>query len=139
VIEQIRKVQEFHQVFNCYRNIAPIGRIPDGEREVRVRLMQEELDEYRAAAEDGDLVEIADALSDLLYVVYGTLVAHGLVDSAEELFAEVHRSNMSKLDEQGRPIYRQDGKVLKSVRFTPPDLISILQKYLPQDNGAQGK
>jgi predicted HAD superfamily Cof-like phosphohydrolase len=129
LIDAIRKVQEFHEVFNCYRNPSPIGSIPEQEMRVRVRLMQEELDEYHQAAKAGDIVEIADALSDLLYVVYGTLIAHGLADSAEELFAEVHRSNMSKLDDEGKPIYRADGKVLKSSRFVAPDLGSILRKY----------
>jgi len=95
---------------------------------VRLRLMQEELDEYRLAAENGDIVGIADALTDLLYVVYGTILAHGLQDYAQELFDEVHRSNMSKLDENGSPVYREDGKVLKSKLFSEPDLESILAK-----------
>jgi predicted HAD superfamily Cof-like phosphohydrolase len=69
---------------------------------------------------------VADALTDLAYVVFGTYVAHGLQDVAEALFDEVHRSNMSKLDENGRPIYRPDGKVLKSNRFREPDLAAIL-------------
>ena len=86
-------------------------------------LIQEELNEYRHAAETHDLVEVADALSDLMYVVLGTYVSHGLQDLAEALFAEVHRSNMSKLDENGQVIYRADGKVLKSDRWSPPDLV----------------
>ena len=104
---------------------------------LRVSLIQEELDEYRAAAEAGDLVGIADALSDLMYVVLGTYVAHGLQDPAEELFAEVQRSNMSKLDENGQPIFRADGKVLKSKLFSQPDLQSILAKYPPGGNGKE--
>ena len=75
-----------------------------------------------------DIVEIADALTDMLYVLLGTFIAHGLQDIAEELFAEVHRSNMSKLDEQGKPIFREDGKVLKSDQFSDPDLRSIIAK-----------
>ena len=93
---------------------------------MRIRLLQEELDEYQEAVEKKDLIEIADALTDLLYVLLGTFVSHGLQDYAEDLFAEVHRSNMSKLDENGAPIFRQDGKVLKSKRFSPPNLNRIL-------------
>ena len=91
--------------------------------------MEEELAEYKAAAEAGDLVAIADALTDLAYVLFGTYISHGLQDAAEALFAEVHRSNMSKLDENGQPIYREDGKVLKSERFTEPELAAILARY----------
>lgn len=113
----------------------PDARIPDPEIAVRLALMQEELDEYRLAAAQGDIVEVADALTDLLYVVFGTMIAHGLDQAAEEMFDEVHRSNMSKLDENGMPIYRADGKVLKSERFTGPDLIKILGKYQGLVNG----
>ena len=77
---------------------------------------------------DNDIVEIADALTDMLYVFLGTFIAHGLQDIAEALFDEVHRSNMSKLDEQSKPIFRNDGKVLKSNRFSDPDLRSIIAK-----------
>ena len=73
---------------------------------------------------------IADALTDLLYVVLGTIVSHGLQDHAEELFTEVHRSNMSKLDSNGEARFRSDGKVIKSDRFFKPDLASILAEYL---------
>ena len=71
----------------------------------------------------------------MLYVLLGTFITHGLQDIAEELFAEVHRSNMSKLDEQGKPIFRQDGKVLKSDQFSDPDLRSIIAKIGPVESG----
>ena len=125
---ELDKVQEFHEVFRCFLQAQPVGAIPEKEWKVRFNLMQEELDEYRQAAEAGDLVGIADALTDLMYVVLGTYLAHGLQDVAEELFDEVHRSNMSKLDRQGNPIYREDGKVLKSELFTEPDLQKILER-----------
>lgn len=125
--DQLRKVQEFHQVFGCYLAAHPYGAIPPEQTAVRAALMQEELDEYRQACAEGDLVGVADALTDLMYVVLGSLLAHGLQNEAEALFDEVHRSNMSKLDENGQPIYRADGKVLKSTRYSPPDLKSILQ------------
>lgn len=132
MIDAIRKVQEFHETFQCYLQTAPNGNIPEKEMTVRLRLMQEELDEYELAAENSDIVGIADALTDLLYVVYGTIIAHGLQNVAEELFDEVHRSNMSKLDENGCPVFREDGKVLKSKLFSEPDLEKILKQR--QDN-----
>ncbi|HEY9088159.1 MAG TPA: hypothetical protein VIO36_08330 [Anaerolineaceae bacterium] len=121
-------VAEFHRVYRCYLQEQPVGAIPEREWLVRARLIQEELDEYRAAAQAGDLVGVADALSDLLYVVLGTYLAHGLQGAAEDLFREVHASNMSKLDANGEPIYREDGKVLKSELFRAPDLRAILDR-----------
>lgn len=126
---ELDQVLEFHRTFQCYTHTAPTGSIPPEQQAVRVTLMQEELDEYREAAAAGDLVGIADALTDLLYVVLGTYLAHGLQDAAEDLFAEVQRSNMSKLDENGQVIFRADGKVLKSSLFSPPDLLPILEQY----------
>lgn len=127
--DQIALVQEFHETFRCYLQTVPTARIPENEIAVRIALMQEELDEYRQAAAEGEIVAIADALTDLLYVVFGTLVAHGLQAAADDLFAEVHRSNLSKLDAGGKPIYRADGKVLKSDRFSEPRLLPIIEKY----------
>lgn len=114
-----RKVQKFHEAFG-----APVGEKPQmisRERfELRKRLIEEELVEYMIAFEQGDLVEVADALGDLLYVVFGTAVEHGLPMGA--IVAEIHESNMSKLGEDGKPIYREDGKVLKGPNFRLPDL-----------------
>lgn len=123
---QIESVDDFHKAFGAYRNEAPAGAVPPEVQALRVRLIAEELDEYRRAAEAGDLVGVADALSDLAYVLFGTYVAHGLQAQAEALFAEVHASNMSKLDADGRPVLRADGKVLKSDRYRPPDLRAVL-------------
>ncbi|HRE25832.1 MAG TPA: nucleoside triphosphate pyrophosphohydrolase family protein [Anaerolineales bacterium] len=125
---QIQAVDEFHIAFGAYRNDAPAGAIPPEVQALRVRLIAEELDEYRRAAEAGDLVGVADALSDLAYVLFGTYVAHGLKDQAEALFAEVHASNMSKLDVDSKPVLRADGKVLKSALFRPPDLQAVLSR-----------
>lgn len=125
---ELELVQEFHRVYRCFLQTQPVGAIPEREWRVRARLIQEELDEYRQAAEAGDLIGVADALSDLLYVVLGTYLAHGLQDSAEDLFREVHASNMSKLDADGEPIYREDGKVLKSALFRAPDLRAVLER-----------
>lgn len=127
MIDQLRMLEEFHAVFGAHLEYAPTVNLSDGTIALRVSLIQEELNEYRQAAEAHDLVGVADALSDLMYVVLGTYVSHGLQDLAEPLFAEVHASNMSKLDENGQVIYRADGKVLKSALWRPPDLEAILK------------
>jgi predicted HAD superfamily Cof-like phosphohydrolase len=114
------------EAFGAHVETPPPVDLPVEVIALRVSLIQEELIEYRHAAETHDLVAVADALSDLMYVVLGSYVSHGLQDAAEALFAEVHRSNMSKLDENGKVIYRADGKVLKSDLWRPPDLGSIL-------------
>jgi len=134
MIDQLNMLREFHHTFGAHAEDEPTTELAADTIALRVSLIQEELDEYRKAAEAHDLVEIADALSDLMYVVLGTYVAHGLHLHAEPLFHEVHRSNMSKLDDDGEPIFREDGKVLKSDRFEPPDLESILsQRLLNED------
>ena len=126
--DQLDKLVEFHRVFGAHIEGAPTADLPEEVIALRVSLIQEELNEYRHAAEAHDLVAVADALSDLMYVVLGTYVSHGLQKVAEALFNEVHRSNMSKLDENGQVIYRADGKVLKSDRWSPPDLRSVLAR-----------
>ena len=89
--------------------------------------MSEENEEYLEAAKNGDLVEIADALGDQLYILCGTILKHGLQDKIVEVFKEIQRSNMSKLDENGKPIYREDGKVMKSELYFKPNIKSILE------------
>ena len=93
-------------------------------RELRLELIQEELEELSDAVADRDMIQIADALTDLLYVVYGAGHTFGL--DLDECFQEVHRSNMSKLGENGRPIHREDGKVMKGPGYFEPDLEGIL-------------
>lgn len=123
---QLAQVQQFHEAFGVHIEHQPTACFPEALFTMRATLMEEELDEYRAACRRGDIVEIADALTDMLYVVFGTVITHGLQDVAVELFDEVHRSNMSKLDGNGQPVLRSDGKVLKSAHFSHPDLKSIL-------------
>ena len=124
--DAIRKVQQFHEAFGVAVANAPVGAIPAELRALRISLLEEELEEYKLASAAGDIVAVADALTDLAYVLFGTYVTHGLQDVADALFDEVQRSNMSKLDQDGRPIYRDDGKVLKSAQFSAPDLGAIL-------------
>jgi predicted HAD superfamily Cof-like phosphohydrolase len=124
--ETIANVREFHEAFGISNADRPIGDIGDREALLRYKLIREENEEYLDAALRGDLVEVADALGDLLYILCGTLLKHGLQEKIDEVFLEIQRSNMSKLDADGRPIYREDGKVLKSDRYFRPDIAGIL-------------
>ena len=122
------KVKEFMEVFGQKVESKPDW--PDGDTmELRIDLIEEELGELRNAIIDGDgtLVDVADALSDLLYVVYGA--GHSFGIDLDKCFEEVHSSNMSKLGEDGKPIYREDGKVLKGKNFREPNLNKILSSF----------
>ncbi|NKB72520.1 MAG: hypothetical protein GKR89_36045 [Candidatus Latescibacteria bacterium] len=121
-------VQQFHRTFQGYSQSAPTAQVPSQISAGRIAIFAEELAEYQAAVAAGDIVEVADALTDMLYVLLGTFITHGLQDKAVKLFAEVHRSNMSKLDKNGRPLYREDGKILKSELFSAPDLAAIINR-----------
>ena len=124
--EVINGVRMFHDAFGIGNAIEPTAGLSEKDVELRHRLMHEENEEYLEAARNGDLVEVADALGDMLYILCGTILKHGLQDKIGEVFAEIQRSNMSKLDENGQPIYREDGKVLKSDLYFRPDIASIL-------------
>jgi len=116
-------VREFHEVYNLARGSVPA--LPDtGTRDLRSRLLREEFEEYLEGEGKDDIVEIADALADIIYIACGTAVAYGI--PLDRVFAEVHRSNMSKLGADGKPIYREDGKVLKGPGYTPPDVKGVL-------------
>ena len=119
------KVKEFMKSFGQEVKTKPEWPNED-TMELRIDLIEEELEEFKDAIIDGDgtLVDVADALSDLLYVVYGA--GHSFGIDLDKCFAEVHRSNMSKLDDDGLPFYREDGKVLKGPNFSEPDLTSVL-------------
>ena len=124
--ETIGFVKEFHEAFGIDNKEQPTAQLAESTIELRHRLMQEENEEYLTAAKEGDLVEIADALGDMLYILCGTILSHGFQDKIEEVYREIQRSNMSKLDEKGMPIYREDGKVMKSSLYFPPDIKRIL-------------
>lgn len=91
---------------------------------LRLKLIDEEVIELRDAMEERDLVEVADALTDILYVVYGTGHAYGI--NLDKCFAEVHRSNMSKFGPNGEVLKNSDGKVIKGPNYSKPDIASIL-------------
>ena len=101
----------------------------DSLAQLRVRLLREEVEEFAAAVERRDLIAIADALADVVYVAYGSAVTYGL--DLDAVVREVHSSNMSKLDTDGQPILREDGKVLKSARYRPPNLGRVVAEQLP--------
>jgi predicted HAD superfamily Cof-like phosphohydrolase len=128
-------VREFHEAFqvNCAQQ--PTADLPATVADLRHRLMAEENDEYLEAAQEGDLVGIADALGDQLYILCGTILTHGLQHKIIEVFEEIQRSNMSKLDANGLPIFREDGKVLKSELYFRPNIRSIIDKETIQANG----
>ncbi len=125
--DTINMVKEFHEAFEIGNEEAPIGKLNESDYLLRYKLMREENEEYLEAAQNGDLVEIADACGDMLYILCGTLLKHGLQYKIEEVFKEIQSSNMSKLDADGNPIYREDGKVLKSDLYFKPDLRKILE------------
>lgn len=120
---QLGQLEEFHAAFGQDYRHHPAVDVPMDVLVLRHRLIIEELDEYVEAVQGGDIVDVADDLTDLLYVVYGTVIVHGLQELAVRLFDEVHRSNMSKLGPDGRPIHRKDGKPLKPDNWSPPDLL----------------
>jgi predicted HAD superfamily Cof-like phosphohydrolase len=126
--DTIKAVEIFHDAFGIPNNYSPTGQLSDNEIELRHRLMAEENEEYLEAAKNGDIVEIADALGDQLYILCGTILKHGLQGKIEEVFQEIQRSNMSKLDENGKAIYREDGKIMKSELYFRPDIKAILEK-----------
>lgn len=126
--KQIRSVEEFHNAFGIANNATPVADISLDGALLRYELIREENEEYLEACREGNLTEIADALGDQLYILCGTILKHGMQHVIEEVFDEIHRSNMSKLGADGKPIYREDGKVLKGPNYFRPDIGKILEK-----------
>ena len=124
--QTIDHVREFHDVFGIGNAYEPTADLSEADILLRYKLMREENEEYLEAAQERDIVGIADALGDQLYILCGTILKHGLQHKIAEVFEEIQRSNMSKLDENGKPIYREDGKVMKSDRYFPPNIREIL-------------
>ena len=122
----IQAVETFHNAFGISNEYSPNATILEKDFILRYSLMKEENEEYLQAAKEGDLTEIADAVGDMLYILCGTILKHGLQDKIADVFEEIQRSNMSKLDKNGQPIYREDGKVLKSELYFKPDIERIL-------------
>jgi predicted HAD superfamily Cof-like phosphohydrolase len=121
----IEMIKEFHNTYGLPVRDVPEN-LPHDELSMRMSLITEEVIEIYEAAGEKNVTGVFDGLIDTLYVVIGMAVQMGLGDKLDEGFKEVHRSNMSKLGEDGKPIYREDGKVLKGPFFKPPDLKAIL-------------
>jgi len=109
------------------QNIAPTPALTDeATAALRVDLIEEELDELKVAIKNDDLIEVADALADILYVTYGAAAAYGI--DIDPVFQEVHDSNMSKLGTDGQPIYNEQGKVMKGPGYFHPNIPVVLMK-----------
>lgn len=123
-------VAVFHLAFGL-----PIARMPSADgiapelRDLRIRLLEEEVLEFVESAQINDLPGMADALGDVVYVAYGTALTYGV--DLDAVLAEIHRANMSKLDSDGEPVLRCDGKVLKSGRYRAPDIAAVLAEQPP--------
>ena len=127
ITNAIDAVKEFNKAFKIEYSETQEADLDESIVNLRYRLMQEENNEYLEAAKKKDLVEIADALGDKLYILCGTILAHGLQNKIVEVFDEIQRSNMSKLGKDGNPIYRNDGKVMKGPNYFKPDIYKILK------------
>jgi len=125
---KIDAVKAFHTAFKLGHKDSPIADLGAAKNLLRFNLMKEENEEYLEASNNNDLVEVADALGDMLYILCGTIIEHGMQHKIEEVFDEIQRSNMSKLGANGEPIYREDGKVLKGPNYFKPNIKSILDK-----------
>ncbi|MCC1484500.1 nucleoside triphosphate pyrophosphohydrolase family protein [Winogradskyella immobilis] len=126
--DKIDSVKAFHTSFKIGHRETPKADLGTNKNTLRFNLMKEENEEYFEAAQNNDLVEVADALGDMLYILCGTIIEHGMQHKIEEVFEEIQRSNMSKLGEDGQPIYREDGKVLKGPNYFKPNIKAILEK-----------
>ncbi|MGA1771492.1 MAG: hypothetical protein ACO39T_04370 [Flavobacteriaceae bacterium] len=124
--KEIAAVQEFHEAFGLEIQHQPTVALDEKVIDLRYNLMKEENEEYLEAAQAGDLVEVADALGDMLYILCGTIISHGFQDKIEAVFDEIQRSNMSKLGTDGKPIYREDGKVMKGPNYFKPNIAGLL-------------
>ena len=129
MINKLKAVQEFHESFGLGIQHKPIAKLDEDKLKLRFDLMAEENEEYLLAAKNNDLAEVADALGDMLYILCGTILEHGMQYKIEEVFNEIQRSNMSKLGEDGNPIYREDGKVLKGPNYFKPNIAAIIEDF----------
>lgn len=122
--QKLDMVKQFNKTFSLLSSKNPVL-ISKEESDLRYNLLLEELNEYKKASFNMDLVEVSDAIVDMMYVLYGFIIAHGLSDVIFEMFEEVHKSNMSKL-ENGKVLRRNDGKVMKGSEYFKPNLKQFL-------------
>ncbi|MEL6859961.1 MAG: nucleoside triphosphate pyrophosphohydrolase family protein [Pseudomonadota bacterium] len=124
-MDTLALVKSWHEHFQVPVLDSPS--LPENRVEMRLAILEEEVQELRSAVEAGDIVEVLDALCDIQYVLDGNFLEFGLHKLKHAAFSEVHASNMSKLGEDGQPILREDGKVLKGPNFFRPDLAQFLK------------
>ena len=124
--KQIEAVEKFHNAFGQDNGKYPRP-LTEDEYELRHSLMQEENNEYLDACDENSLVEIADALGDQLYILCGTILRHGMQHIIEDVFDEIQASNMSKLGADGKPVLRDDGKILKGPGYFKPDISKFIE------------
>ena len=122
-MSNFNKVETFMKTFGQEVKSKP-SFSSDKINKLRIDLIKEELDELQEAMENNDLLEVADALTDILYVTYGAGQAFGI--DLDKCFDEVQNSNMSKLGENGEPIYNESGKVMKGPNYFKPDLTKFV-------------
>jgi len=122
-------VAEFHEATGLPVNDLPVSDIDSDLVKLRIALLEEDTGESVIAAGKGDPAAIADALADVVYVAYGTALTYGI--DLDAVLREVHRSNMSKLGADGRPVIRDDGKVTKPDRYFPPAISALLETQSP--------
>ena len=125
--KELKHVEDFHNAFGLGVAKKPTIDLSKETIKLRFNLMKEENEEYFEAAKRNDMVEVADALGDQLYILCGTILKHGLQHKIEQVFDEIQRSNMSKLDTNGEPIYRKDGKIMKGENYFKPNIKEILE------------
>ncbi|WP_422081272.1 hypothetical protein [Ulvibacterium sp.] len=125
---KIGAVELFHKSFGLGVSQTMKANLGAEKNLLRFNLMDEENREYLEAANANNLAEVADALGDMLYILCGTILEHGMQYKIEEVFEEIQRSNMSKLGADGKPIYREDGKVLKGPNYFKPDIQGVLDR-----------
>ena len=125
--DKILAVKEFHKAFKLDYLDKPKADLGMDKNKLRFNLMKEENEEYFEAANNNDMVEVADALGDMLYILCGTIIEHGMQHKIYEIFSEIQNSNMSKLGADGKPIYREDGKVLKGPNYFKPNIKGVLE------------
>ena len=126
--KQLDAVKLFHTTYGLGVSETMKADLGTQKNNLRFDLMKEENEEYLEAVQNNDIVEIADALGDMLYILCGTILEHGLQHKIEAVFNEIQRSNMSKLGADGKPIYREDGKVMKGPNYFKPNFEAILMK-----------
>jgi len=124
--KQLEQVKEFHQKFQQTISETPTL-LSIAESRLRFKLGEEEVLEYKDAAEEEDLVEVLDALADQLYILCGTILKHGLQDMIIPAFDLVHSNNMAKLGPDGNPIFREDGKIIKPEGFQKVELKTLFK------------